>query len=135
MNKDKLFSISEIARETKVTPRTIRFYETKGLISPRRAGNTRVYSYRDKARMTLILRGKRLGFSLSGIKEYLDLYDHDSNHIKQIQHLLVRVRSRIWNLENQGRDLKEALKELRDIERQAVLAIDAADGNERKTPS
>ncbi len=132
MNKDTLFSISEIARDTDVTTRAIRFYESKGLISPRRAGNTRVYTHRDKVRMTLILRGKRLGFSLAGIKEYLDLYDHDSEHIEQTQHLLVRIRSRISDLEHQSRDLKEALKELRDIEHQAVEAID---GNERKTPS
>lgn len=129
MNKDKLFSISEIARETDVTPRTIRFYESKGLITPRRAGNTRVYTHRDKTRMTLILRGKRLGFSLAEIKEYLDLYDHDSKHAEQTQHLLVRVRKRISDLEHQSRDLKAALKELADIERQAVQVIDL---NERK---
>ncbi len=132
MNKDKLFSISEIARETDVTPRTIRFYESKGLITPRRAGNTRVYTPRDKTRMTLILRGKRLGFSLAEIKEYLDLYDHDTEHFEQTQHLLVRVRRRISDLEHQSRDLKAALKELGDIENQAVQAIDI---NERKASS
>ena len=67
---DKIFSVTELARDLGVTPRTIRFYEDQGLISPQRAGNTRVYTHRDRARMILILRGKQLGFSLRDIKEY-----------------------------------------------------------------
>ena len=72
---DKLYSITELAEEFDITPRAIRFYETKCLLSPQRAGATRVYNYRDRARLMLVLRGKRLGFSLEDIKEYIDLYD------------------------------------------------------------
>ncbi|MBI1736448.1 MAG: MerR family transcriptional regulator, partial [Candidatus Rokubacteria bacterium] len=73
----ELLTVNEIAGELGVTPRALRFYETKGLILPLRAGTTRVYTRRDRGRLMLILRGKRLGFSLVEIKEYLDLYNTD----------------------------------------------------------
>src|SRR5271170_1250244 len=75
-----LFSVSQLAGQLGVTARTIRFYEDKHLISPQRAGTTRVYTPRDRARLTLILRGKRLGFSLREVKEFLDLYDAVPHH-------------------------------------------------------
>jgi len=114
---DKLYSITELARDLDVTPRTIRYYEDQKLLAPQRVGTTRVYSHRDRARMILILRGKRLGFSLKDIKEYLDLYVVDTTQIEQIRVLVTKVRDRIDQLEDQLETVQTTLKELRDIER------------------
>ena len=91
----QFYSVTQLAVDLGVTARTIRFYEDKGLISPRRAGNNRVYTLRDRARMILILRGKKLGFSLREIKEYLDLYDVDPTQAKQLRLLLTAVHERL----------------------------------------
>ena len=122
---EKLYSVTELARELGVTARTIRFYEDRGLISPQRAGNTRVYTHRDRARMILILRGKRLGFSLRDIKEFLDLYVVDTTQVEQLQHLVKKVRSRIDQLEDQAEAVRVCLGELKDIER---LSLDTLKG-------
>jgi DNA-binding transcriptional MerR regulator len=118
-------SVTELGDELGVTARTIRFYEAKGLIAPQRAGNNRVYTARDRARMILILRGKKLGFTLREIKEYLDLYDADPTHARQIKLLLKAVRSRILRMEDQRVALHQALTELRAVEAQAQTALDA----------
>lgn len=120
---DKIFSVTELARDLGVTPRTIRFYEDQGLISPQRAGNTRVYTHRDRARMILILRGKQLGFSLRDIKEYLDLYVVDTTQSEQLQHLVRKARERITQLEGQLSAVKTTLQELRDIERVSLETL------------
>ena len=117
---EKIYSVTELARDLGVTPRTIRFYEDQGLISPQRAGNTRVYTHRDRARMILILRGKQLGFSLRDIKEYLDLYVVDASKTEQVQHLARKARERIDQLEAQLQAVKTTLSELKEIERQAL---------------
>lgn len=124
---DTFFSVTELARDLAITPRTIRFYEDKGLISPRRAGNIRVYTKRDRARMVLILRGKRLGFSLREIKEYLDLYDVDPTQAEQIRLLLKKVRTRLDMLEDQRLALEESLLELKEIEEQTLAALALAE--------
>lgn len=121
-----LFTVTELARDLGVTARTIRFYEDKGLIAPQRAGTTRVYSSRDRARMILILRGKRLGFSLREIRDYLDLYAADVTGVEQNRMLVKAVRARIALLERQREAVEQTLDELRDIERQATAVIDAA---------
>ena len=120
---DVFFTVTELARDLSVTPRTIRFYEDKGLITPRRAGTMRVYTRRDRARMVLILRGKRLGFSLREIKEYLDLYDLDPSQGEQIRMLLKKVRTRLEMLEDQRLALEESIFELKDIEDQTLAAL------------
>lgn len=120
---DKIFSVTELARDLGVTPRTIRFYEDQGLISPQRAGNTRVYTHRDRARMILILRGKQLGFSLRDIKEYLDLYVVDATQSEQLQHLAKKARTRIVQLESQLQAVKTTLTELREIERLSLETL------------
>ncbi|WP_260295945.1 MerR family transcriptional regulator [Sedimenticola hydrogenitrophicus] len=120
---DKLLTVTELAEAFNVTPRTIRFYETKGLISPQRVGSTRVYTYRDRARLKLILRAKRLGFSLTDIREYLNLYNVDPEQIEQQQLLLTKISRRIEELEQQQEDLVATLDELRDIEQQALSNI------------
>ena len=81
------FGIAELAREFDVTTRTIRFYEDKGLLSPARKKQRRVYAPRDRVRLRLIMRGKRLGFSLTDIAEFLDLYDADPQHLEQMRAL------------------------------------------------
>jgi len=117
------FTISELAREFDLTTRAIRFYEDKGLLEPQRVGTMRVYSKREIGRLQLILRGKRLGFSLRQIKEFLDLYDVDALHIEQTRRLLARVDERIEALELQRRALDQTLDELQDIVRQCQERI------------
>ena len=129
----QFYSVTQLARDLGVTARTIRFYEDKDLISPRRAGNNRVYTLRDRARMILILRGKKLGFSLREIKEYLDLYDADPTHAKQLRLLLKAVRDRMAQLEDQRVALDEALGELRDVEAQTHNALEALASSARRT--
>jgi DNA-binding transcriptional MerR regulator len=121
---DKIFSVTELARDLGITPRTIRFYEDQGLIAPQRAGNTRVYTHRDRGRMILILRGKQLGFSLRDIKEYLDLYAVDTTQTEQLQHLVKKARERITQLESQLQAVKTTLSELREIERQSAELLE-----------
>ncbi|MDE1895659.1 MAG: MerR family DNA-binding transcriptional regulator [Rhodospirillales bacterium] len=121
---DPLFTVTQLGAELGVTVRTLHFYEAQGLITPRRAGNTRVYSQRDRARMILILRGKRLGFSIKEIKEYLELYDIDPTHGKQTRALLKAVQNRIQKLEDQRHAVEQTLTELRGIELQCEDALD-----------
>lgn len=115
----ELYTVNQLAEQLGVTARAIRFYEAKGLIAPRRAGTTRVFDRRDRARLLLVLRGKRLGFSLAEIREFLDLYDADRSQSAQVRLLLARTRERIAELETQRRDLEQTLRELREVERQA----------------
>lgn len=129
----RLYTITELAQELGVTPRAIRFYESKGLLDPQRAGTNRVYTYRDRARLLIILRGKRLGFSLALIQEYLELYDADPTRQGQLEHLLRNARGRIEELESQRRDLELTLEELREIEEQVLDAMARrASGEARK---
>lgn len=116
-------TVTQLAADLGITPRTLRFYENKGLITPSRIGTTRAYSSRDRARMVLILRGKRLGFSLKEIAEYLDLYDVDPTLRTQNQRLLELVRSRINQLEEQRISLEEMLSELYQYKEHAEAAI------------
>jgi DNA-binding transcriptional MerR regulator len=128
----QFYSVTQLGVDLGVSARTIRFYEDKGLISPRRAGNNRVYTLRDRGRMIVILRGKKLGFTLREIKEYLDLYDADPAHAKQLRLLLKAVRSRILQLEDQRVALNEALSELREVESQAHDALTALENGARR---
>lgn len=121
-----LFTVTELAQELGVTPRAIRFYEDKGLITPRRLGTTRVYAPRDRARMILILRGKRLGFSLSDIGEYLNLYDADLTGRAQLTRLIEALDARRATLAAQRQAVNEALGELDEIMRLAQHALAAA---------
>lgn len=116
----QFFTVTELADELDVTPRAIRFYEAKGLLSPKRAGATRVYTHRDRARLLLILRGKRLGFSLADIKEFLDLYVVDTSQTEQMRLLRRKVNQRLEAMEIQRRDLEASVEELRDIEKLVV---------------
>jgi DNA-binding transcriptional MerR regulator len=132
MDSGQLLSVTQLATELGISARTVRFYEDKGLITPRRAGNNRVYAARDRARMILILRGKRLGFSIKEIKEYLDLYDLDPSRAKQVRLLLKAVQSRIVMLEEQRVALDQTLFELRHVQSQATAALSNLESGARR---
>src|SRR5271166_788370 len=123
MTDEALYTVTELARQLGMTARAVRFYEDKGLISPGRAGTTRVFSVRDRARMVLILRGKRLGFSLNTIKEYLDLYDTDITRHAQLNRLLGAVAKRRAQLLSQRQAIDETLAELDDITARTEAAL------------
>jgi DNA-binding transcriptional MerR regulator len=109
----RTYTISEMAEEFGVTPRAIRFYEDEELIKPTRQGQSRIYSARDRVRLALILRGKRVGFSLVEIKEMLDLYDIDDGQATQLAYSVKKFSERISALERQRADIEQALEELR----------------------
>lgn len=128
-SKDHLYSISELSESFSISTRTIRFYESKQLLKPRRIGGNRVYNYSEKARLALILRAKRLGFSLTDIREYIDLYDADPDQKEQIKLLLNKVDKRIKHLKQQQQDLVSAIQELEDIERQCADRLNQIDAD------
>lgn len=123
---ERTYTISQLAREFEVTPRALRFYEDKGLLTPRRDGMNRVYSHRDRARLQLILRGKRVGLSLIEIKEILDLYKVDQR--AQAQTALKKYKARVVALEAQREDIDAAIETLTDsiTKLEEVLAKPAA---------
>lgn len=106
------YTISDLAREFGVTTRTIRFYEDEGLLAPERRGQARIYSARDRVRLILILRGKRLGFSLAECRELIDLYDPEQGNRAQLTLMLEKLAQRRAALERQLRDIRQTLKEL-----------------------
>jgi DNA-binding transcriptional MerR regulator len=106
------FTISELAKEFDVTTRTIRFYEDQGLLSPAREGTARVFSVRDRVRLKLALRGKRLGFSLAEIRELFELYDVSRDEHKQLEEFLAKLERRRARLEQQREDIEVMLSEI-----------------------
>lgn len=106
------YSISELAEDFETTARALRFYEDKGLLAPLRQGSRRVYTGRDRARLSLIVRGRRVGFSLAEMKEMLDLYDIEDGQTAQLTIGLQKFRERIQQLENQKGHIDEAIQEL-----------------------
>ena len=111
-----LFGITELCAEFGVTLRALRFYEDKGLLSPRRVGGARVYTRRDRARLTLILRAKAIGSPLSEIKRYLDLYgDHGEGRVQQLDYVISRTDTAIEELSQKRAQIEETLAELRVI--------------------
>ncbi len=123
------YSISDLATECVVTARAIRFYEDKGLLSPEREGQTRIYSNRDRGRLHLICRMKRLGFGLTDIKAILDLYDVGDEQFTQGRIFLLKVRERLDALASQRRDIDETMQELTTLAQMVEdqLAEKAAD--------
>ena len=122
-DSQRIYSIAELSREFAITPRTIRFYEDEGLIKPRRQGLTRLYSAGDRTRLSWILRGKRLGFSLSEIRELLDLYQVDRTGMQQLRELLRRSRMHVAELERRKRDLDAHIEEFRTVESQVSAEL------------
>jgi DNA-binding transcriptional MerR regulator len=125
-DRSRFYSVAELANEFSLTSQGIRFYEESGLISPARVGRTRVFNYQDRARLMLIQRLRRLGFSLDAIREYLSLYKADATGATQYRRGLERIAERIRELEEKRRDLDETLAGLRVIERDAKERLDRA---------
>lgn len=111
-DREKTYSITELCREFKVTPRTLRFYEQKDLLAPERRGWTRIFNYRDRARLKLILRGKRVGFSLEEIKEMLDLYQLRDGQMTQLTVASTKLRERLVALREQKIEIEDAILDL-----------------------
>lgn len=121
----RTYAIGELARMFQVTPRTIRFYEQEGLLAPERRGQTRIYQDKDRVRLKLTLRGKRLGFSLAEIREVVMMYDAmPDGNARQLKRLLEILADKRANLERQLEDIRLMHRELDDVESQArdVLA-------------
>ncbi|MBD1583205.1 MerR family DNA-binding transcriptional regulator [Pseudoalteromonas sp. JBTF-M23] len=116
-HNEETYSISELAKEFDITTRSIRFYEDQGLLSPERHGQTRVYSKRDKVRLKLILRGKRLGFTLAETGRLFELYDADKSSAKQLSTMLQLIEEKKADLSQQMDDIKVVLMELVTAER------------------
>lgn len=110
------FSIGELSKEFDVTTRTIRFYESEGLLAPTRNGQKRIYSDQDRVNLKLILRGKRLGFSLAESKDLIELYDPESGNTKQLETLLEKIEQQRALLEQQLTDIQLMQAELDDAE-------------------
>jgi DNA-binding transcriptional MerR regulator len=118
------WTIREIADEFGVTHRTVRHYEDLGLVTPERRGTTRVYHRRDRTRLGLILRGKRLGFPLEEIRTIIDLYDRPRGKASQLEYVLSQIDERRADLEQRRRDLEDALTELSEFERRCRADLD-----------
>jgi DNA-binding transcriptional MerR regulator len=112
-----------MSSEFKITPRTLRFYEEKGLLTPSRQGRSRIYNASDRVRLELILRGKRLGFSLEESCDIIDMYDPTGNNLDQLEKVTETVRTKIIQLKQQQRDLKSMLRELKTWEDNYLKAI------------
>ena len=110
--EERTYTITQLCDEFGVTARALRFYEDEGLISPERQGLSRIYSWRDRARLAWILRGKRVGFSLADIREMIDLYDADEEHEEQRRVTLAKCKARIELLNRQKDDIDAAIAEL-----------------------
>lgn len=119
------WSIAELAHEYDVTLRTIRFYEDRGLLTPERRGTARVYHPRDKVRLGLILRGKRLGFSLDEIAKIVDMYDAEPGEEGQLVYLLDQITHRRTELEQRRRDIEETLEDLAEVEARCRADLEA----------
>lgn len=113
--KDDLLTIREMCSQYDVTPRTLRFYESKELLTPIRRGTARFFTYRDRARLKLILRGKRFGFSLEDIRQLLEMYDRDPGQQEaQLARTYAIAQERLVQMERQRAELDDAIAELRD---------------------
>ena len=112
------WTITELAQEFDVTTRTIRFYEDKGLIAPERLKQRRIYHPRDRVRLQLVMRGKRLGFSLDEIQEMIDLYDADPTESTQLKMFIIKLRERRKLLQRQRNDINKVISEIREREQQ-----------------
>ena len=126
------YTISELAREFGVTTRTIRYYEDQGLLSPKREGSNRVFQNRDRVRLKLALRGKRLGFSLGEIRELFELYDVSRDERRQLEEFLQKLERRRALLEQQREDIEVMLNEIDFFANQCRRLLKAREGGEAK---
>jgi DNA-binding transcriptional MerR regulator len=118
------WTIAELAEEFAVTHRTIRFYEDRGLVTPERRGTQRIFHPRDRVRLALVLRGKRLGFDLTQIRRIVDMYDQAPGEAGQLRYLLDQIATRRDELEQRRRDIEDTLAELDELERRCRETLD-----------
>jgi DNA-binding transcriptional MerR regulator len=118
------YSISDLARELDITTRTIRFYEEQGMLMPERRGQERIYSAKDRVALKLILRGKRIGFSLAECRELIELYDPSSGNHKQLYSMLAKIAERREQLEQQLLDIQQMQLELDTAEERCRAALE-----------
>jgi DNA-binding transcriptional MerR regulator len=118
------WTIAEVAAEHGVTHRTVRFYEDQGLIRPERRGTQRLFHPRDRVRLALVLRGKRLGFDLGQIRRIVDMYDEAPGETGQLRYLIDQIADRRADLEAKRRDIELTLAELDDVERRCRASLD-----------
>ncbi len=121
---DTQYSISQLSKEFDITPRTLRFYESRGILAPRRHGTTRIYSERDRVRLVLALRGRRAGLSVEDIREVIDMYDPTQpDDARQTMVLLEKIREHRRELINKINDINETLKAMDEIEGRTMDAM------------
>lgn len=120
----KTYGIAELAQEFNITHRTIRFYEEQGMLSPQRRGQERVYSSKDRVTLILILRGKRIGFSLAECKQLIELYDPHSDNQAQLRSMLEMIQQRRQQLEQQLLDIAQMQRELDEAEKRCQQALE-----------
>ena len=116
MNSKVSYSISNLAKHFDITTRTIRYYEDQGMLSPKRKNTVRIYNERDRVRLQLILRGKRLGFSLAEVKETLKLYDNAPDKKVQLEYVLNIIETHRNNLLEKQQDIKRTLADMKTVE-------------------
>ena len=116
----RTWSISELAQEFNITPRTLRFYEDHGIINPRREGQKRIYTQKDKTRLKLALRGKRLGFQLAHISSLIDMSDRPGSAARQLKQYIAMLNRHKEQLESQKRDLEAILQEIHNQEEHCI---------------
>ncbi|MCG8317034.1 MAG: MerR family DNA-binding transcriptional regulator [Pseudomonadales bacterium] len=129
----RTYTITELAKEFDITNRAIRFYEDQGLISPQREGQKRIYSAKERVRLKLIMRGKRIGFTLAESRTLIDMYDPDSNNEKQLQQFLAMLDEKDAQLEQQLQDIEAMKVELKDARIRCTTAM--AEAQEKSVPT
>lgn len=121
--QDATHSISDLAQEFDVTTRTIRHYEELGLLAPRRLGQARLFSASDRIKLKLILRGKRLGFTLEESREIIEMYDPEGNNVEQLQRLLEAIQAQRERLSRQLDDIAKMMRDLNEAEAGCLAAL------------
>ena len=134
MNNKPTYTISDLSKHFDLTPRTIRFYEAEGLLKPERENNKRIYSERDLVRLKLILRGKRLGFSLAEIETTMELYDTQPNESAQLEFVLETIESHRIELQQKQIDIQNTLAEMDAVAENVQKKLDAIE-TKSKHPS
>lgn len=127
--RDRVYGVTELAAEFDLTPQALRFYEEKGLLCPQRAGGRRVFTYRDRARLMLILKFRRVGFSLEQIAEYLSLYRAGRPSAQQYRDGLAKIGERLTMLERMQSEIAEVIAELKTMKTDAERRLAACEGD------
>lgn len=124
LNMTEAYSISELSQEFDITPRTIRFYEEKGLLFPGRKGRTRLFSASDRVRLKLILRGKKIGFSLDESRDIIEMYEPETDNTRQLENLLLKIQEKRLLLEQRKKEINTMLKDIKKTESICLSALD-----------